>query len=154
MLSPSVPTSIAPKRKNQYQPLHLETIDTDVISYLFCIPFKRNAVAVAPDASLNSRRFELFNLTSELLIGDFLFSVRFFELLYSLIQLFVLFLCPVAGLRVRLSLRFLKTVDSLGNLSVNEKDGTAEKDEKYSDDDTQKNCCGLMHSACSFLQLL
>ena len=32
MLSPSVPTSIAPKRKNQYQPLHLETIDTDVIS--------------------------------------------------------------------------------------------------------------------------
>ena len=56
---------------------------------------------MAPDASLISRRFELFNLTSELLIGDFLFSVRFFELLYSLIQLFVLFLCPVAGLRAK-----------------------------------------------------
>ena len=31
--------SIAPKRKNQYQPLHLETIDTDAISYLFLIYF-------------------------------------------------------------------------------------------------------------------
>ena len=74
MLSPSVPTSIAPKRKNQYQPLHLETIDTDVISYLFCIPFKRNAVAVAPDASLNSRRFELFK-------GQAFIQVKAFEYL-------------------------------------------------------------------------
>ena len=136
MLSPSVPTSIAPKRKNQYQPLHLETIDTDVISYLFRIPFKRNDVAGVSDAGLNQRLFKLFNLTSEFLIGEFPFSDCFLKFLYTVLQFLILFLCSLFSFGISLSFNFLEFLNSFWKRMVRVKDYTSDKNKKNSDDDS------------------